>query len=87
MIEPFTGTQQYNKRAERRGEKKKEKQKKHIRPSHFALLPGGTFGLCGEVSALYSQTLNAGLNGGAICCHGESNQTRFFLTNNEALKY
>lgn len=38
----------------------KQQRKKHIRPSHSALLPGGTFGLCGEVSALYSQqTLNA----------------------------
>lgn len=32
---------------------KGQRGKKHIRPSHSALLSGGTFGLCGEVSALY----------------------------------
>lgn len=66
---PFTGTWQYNKRAKGK--------KKHIRLSHSALLPGGTFGLCGEVSALYLAALNAGLNEEAICCHGDSNQAAF----------
>lgn len=42
------------------GGRNNRRKKKHIRPSHSALLPGGTFGLCGEVSALYSQqTFNA----------------------------
>lgn len=45
--------------------------------SHSAVLPGGTFGLCGEVSALYLETLNVILNEEAICCHGDRNHAAF----------
>lgn len=80
MTEPFTGTRQYNKRAKRR-----EKKKKHIRPSHSALLPGGTFGLCGEVRALYLATLCTSLNEKPFVAMVIP-MREFLLTNNEALK-
>lgn len=80
MTEPFTGTRQYNKRAKRRGEKKK-----HIRPSHSALLPGGTFGLCGEVRALYLATLCTSLSEKPFVAMAIP-MRQFLLTNNDTLK-
>lgn len=79
MTEPFTGTRQYNKRAKRR------EKNKHIRPSHSALLPGGTFGLCGEVRALYLATLYTSLNEKPFVAMVIPIR-QLLLANNEALK-